>query len=237
MEHLVIIGTSHIAKESVDEVTRTIEHEKPEVIAIELDRGRLDHLLSPNKRKMSWKDIRHVGLKGWIFALLGAWAEKKLGQHVGVSPGAEMLTAVRIARQKKIPIALVDQDIRITLKRFSKVLSWKERWRFLVDIVSGIFKKRQIEFDLRKVPSEKVIKKLLGQVKKRYPNVYRVLVQERNDVMARNIAILMKLHPGKKVLAVMGAGHEEEMEALIKMYYKKIDVAPKMPQISLTKQI
>ena len=74
-------------------------------------------------------------------------------------------------------------------------------------------------------------------MKKRYPNVYRVLVQERNDVMARNIAVLMKLNPQKKVLAVMGAGHEDEMETLVKHYLKKIDVTPKMPFVSLTKQI
>jgi len=226
MENLVIVGTSHIAKESVDEVARTIEEIKPNIIALELDRGRLHHLLHPGKRKLSFRDIRHVGVKGWLFAQFGAWAEKKLGQHVGVSPGQEMLTAVRIARQKKIPIALVDQEISITLRRFSQTLTWRERWRFFVDIITGVFKRKEFDFDLRTVPSEKVIAKLIGRVKRRYPNVYKVLVSERNDVMARNIAVLMKLNPGKNVMAVMGAGHEDEMEALVKKYHRTIDVSP-----------
>jgi pheromone shutdown-related protein TraB len=227
MERLILIGTSHIAKESVDEVARAIEQHSPDIIALELDRGRLDHLLHPKKQKSSWRDIRHVGLKGWIFAQLGAWAEKKMGQHVGISPGQEMLTAVRLARQKKIMIALVDQDITITLKRFSKTLTWTERFRFVADIVSGVFHRKDIGFDLRTVPSPQVIAKLIAQVRKRYPNVYRVLVTERNHVMARNIALMMRLNPDKKILAVIGAGHEEELEILVGRYFKQVSLAAK----------
>jgi len=38
---LTIIGTSHIAKQSLDEVERAINVEKPDIIALELDRRRL----------------------------------------------------------------------------------------------------------------------------------------------------------------------------------------------------
>ncbi|HSU72841.1 MAG TPA: TraB/GumN family protein [Candidatus Binatia bacterium] len=218
---LVIVGTSHIAKESVREVTHRIEKEAPDIIALELDKGRLHALLHPKQQKSRMRDIRHVGLKGWMFAQLGSWAEKKLGRHVGVSPGQDMLTAFRIAREQKIPIALVDQDITITLKRFSQTLTWRERARFVIDIVSGVLKRKDFGFDLRTVPSEKVIAQLIGRVRKHYPNVYKVLVVERNDVMARNLAMLMKLNPGKKILAVVGAGHERELEALVQKYLTK----------------
>ena len=40
-KNLIIIGTSHIAKQSLEEVQRTIEKEKPEIIALELDKKRL----------------------------------------------------------------------------------------------------------------------------------------------------------------------------------------------------
>lgn len=216
MNNLVIVGTSHIARQSVHEVTQAIENEKPDIIAVELDRGRLDHLLHPQKSRTRLSDIRRVGVKGWLFGLFGAWAEKALGKHVGVSPGQDMLTAVRLARQNKLPLALVDQEIAVTLRRFSQALTWREKGRFLVDIVKGvIFREKEFGFDLRTVPSKQVITKLLDRVKKRYPNVYRVLVTERNHVMARNLAHLIRLHPDKRIIAIVGAGHEKELEALV----------------------
>lgn len=217
MKDLVLIGTSHIAQQSMKEVANAIEKEKPDIIALELDRMRLAHLLNPKTQKPSWRDIRAVGFKGWVFAKFGAWAEKALGKHVGVKPGQDMLTAVRIAREKKLPLALIDQDIQITLRRFSRSITYREKWNFFVDILKGIFlPKKDLGFDLRTVPSKQIISKLIGQVKKRYPNIYKVLVVERNHFMARNLARLMKDNPGKKVLAVIGAGHEEELEELVK---------------------
>jgi pheromone shutdown protein TraB len=129
-----------------------------------------------------------------------------------------MLHAVRLAQQKKIPIALVDQDIRVTLKRLSKGVSWLERVRFAKDLVGGVFgKKKNLPFDLRTVPSDEIIESLIKDVRKRYPNLYRVLVQERNEIMARRLAGLARRTDGK-VLAVVGAGHTKEIAALIRRY-------------------
>jgi pheromone shutdown protein TraB len=166
--------------------------------------------------KLRLYDIRRVGIKGFIFSLIGAWVEKKLGEYVGVALGSEMLTAVRMAKKHNSKIALIDQDINITLKRFSKRLTWKERGRFLIDVFTGFFKKKRIPFDLRKVPQKDLVKKLINQVKKRYPSVYNVLIKERNAVMAYNLSGLMEENPDKTILAVVGAGHEEDIIELIK---------------------
>jgi len=214
--NLTIIGTSHIAKQSLDEVEEAIEKGKPDIIALELDRRRL-YSLFKNPGKIRIYDIKRVGIKGFIFSLIGAWAEKKLGKMVGVMPGSEMKKAVGLAKKNKIMIALIDQDIEITLKRFSKSLTWKERWNFFADIIKAIFvRKKVIEFDLTKVPSKKIIKKLVSQVKKRYPNIYNVLIVERNHVMAENLRKIMEKYPDKKILAIIGAGHEEDILNLIK---------------------
>tara|TARA_Y100000310_G_scaffold342247_1_gene444629 strand:- start:38171 stop:38860 length:690 start_codon:yes stop_codon:yes gene_type:complete len=214
--NLTIIGTSHIAKQSLDDVEKAIVDGKPDIVALELDRRRLYSLFNkPNKIRIY--DIKRVGIKGFIFSLIGAWVEKKLGKLVGVAPGSEMKKAVKLAKKNGIKIALIDQDIEITLKRFSKALTWKEKWNFVMDILKAIFiRKNVIEFDLTKVPSKKVIKKLVSQVKKRYPNVYNVLIVERNNVMAENLRKIMEMHPEKKVLAIIGAGHEEDILGLIK---------------------
>ena len=215
-KNLMVIGTSHIAKQSLEDVKEAIENWKPDIVALELDKRRLYSLFrKPGKIRIY--DIKRIGIKGFIFSLIGACAEKKLGDMVGVAPGSEMKNAVRLARKNNIKIALIDQDIEITLRRFSKSLTWKEKWNFFADILKAIFaKKVVIEFDLTKVPSKKVIKKLVGMVKDRYPNVYMVLIEERNEVMANNLNKIMLEYPDKRILAIIGAGHEEDILNLMK---------------------
>ena len=215
--NLTLVGTSHIAKQSLEDVEIAIEQGKPDIIALELDKKRLYSLFRKKQDKIRIYDIRRIGIKGFVFSLIGAWAEKKLGKLVGVAPGSEMKKAVRLAKKYKMKIALIDQDIEVTLRKLSKNLSWKEKWNFFVDIIKAVFvKKNIIEFDLTKVPSKKIIKKLVDKVKKRYPNVYKVLIEERNSVMARNLKNLMEHNHDKKILAIIGAGHEDDILRLIK---------------------
>ena len=82
------------------------------------------------------------------------------------------MALIEFAKEKGIPIALIDQDIEITLKRLSKYLSWREKFNFFADILKAVFlRKKEFDFDLNKVPENELIKKLLGNVKSRYPNV------------------------------------------------------------------
>ena len=161
--------------------------------------------------------MRSIGIKGYLFSLLGEWAERKLGEQVGVKPGTEMLTAVQLAKERKKELALIAQPIEITLRKLNKAIGWKEKCRFFWDVLKSIFQKKQeLPFDLKTVPDEKVIKKLTERVKKDYPRVYAVLVEERNQYMAEQLAQLLRQYPNKKILAIVGAGHEEEMLTLIK---------------------
>ena len=217
-KNLILIGTSHIAKQSVDEVKNAIVEKKPDIIALELDNKRLYALTHKKKNRMSIYDIKKIGIKGYIFSIIGAFIEKKLGDYVGVAPGSEMLAAVNLAKKNNIKMALIDQDIEITLKRFSKMLSWKEKWNFVVDLLKAVFlkNKKKVDFDLRTVPSKEIIEKLIKEVKLRYPNIYKVLVEERNNIMAKNLSHLIVNNPDKKILGIIGAGHEEEIINLIK---------------------
>ena len=222
-KNLILIGTSHIAKQSLEEVENTIKKEKPDIVALELDKKRFYALMHKGIRKIGIRDIRKIGLKGFIFNIIGAWVERKLGKYVGVKPGSEMLKAIELAKKNRIKIALIDQDIEITLQKLSKTITWKEKWHFIVDILKGVFlrkselKKLGIKrLDLTKVPSKKLIKKLTQEVKKRYPGVYKVLVEERNQIMALNLNKLMEENSDKLILGIIGAGHEEEMIEMIK---------------------
>lgn len=218
ISNLKIIGTSHVAKESIKEVKDYIEEHHPDMVAIELDKSRLYSLLYNQKSSTSVAAIARVGLKGYIFALLGGYISRKVGRSMGVLPGEEMKQAYKLARKHEIDVYLIDQQIDKTLNRFSQKLSWRERWNFVVDFFRGIFffkrEARRFGFDtwdLSKVPGDELIKQILRRIRVRYPNIYQVLIEERNQVMSQKLRRFMELNPNKKVLAVVGAGHKEGM--------------------------
>lgn len=220
-KNITILGTSHIAIESVKKVESLIKKLKPDIIALELDKKRFISLIS-KKRKLSLKDIKELGIKGFLFNLFGAWIEKKLGKAVGVLPGSEMKTAIKLAKKINAKIALIDQDISITIKRLMKTITWKEKFRFIKDfLVALIFRKPKLKFDLRKVPSKKLINKLLKETKKRYPSFYKVLVKDRNKFLAKNLYKLSTSYKKRKILAIIGAGHEKGILGELKSKFKK----------------
>jgi pheromone shutdown-related protein TraB len=217
--NLYLIGSSHISKQSIKEIKKAFEDLKPDLVAVELDKQRLHGLMSDKKSKFSLYDIKRVGLKGFLFALIGSWASNKLGKLVGVKPGTEMKTAIKLAKKNKVKVALIDQNIEVTLKKFSKAFTWKEKFRVISDIFQALVlrkKDKVLTFDLNKVPSRKIINMLIAQVKERYPNLHKVIIEERNYYMARKLKKLMALHPDEKILVVMGAGHLDEVIRILK---------------------
>lgn len=210
-KNLSVIGTSHIAKQSINQVAELIEEIKPDIIALELDQKRFNALFQ--KHKPSIRHIASMGIKAFLLNLIGAYVEKKLGKMVGTKPGDEMRQAVILARKHSIKIALIDQDIDITLRKLISRLTWKEKFQFMKDFFSQLVlrKKQKIKFDLAKVPSQKIISSLVKEVKAKYPSVYKTLIFERNKLMAKGLYKLISLYPDKKILAIIGAGHEKEI--------------------------
>lgn len=214
-KNVKLLGTSHIAQQSIAKITSTFHNYQPDIICVELDHRRLQALLTNAKPNYSLSGIREYGVQGYLFAVIGAMIQKKLGNVVGIRPGSDMLAAVHLAKDNDKQLMLIDQDIQITLRKFSKSFSFKEKIRIIADIVKAPFAKK-IKFDLRDIPEQKIIMELMKQLKDRYPNLYHVLIEERNQVMARNIYHVMSKNPEKKILVVIGAGHEKELLKLVK---------------------
>jgi len=214
-KNLKIIGTSHIATESIDKINKEFIDLDPDIVCVELDHKRLHALLTDQKPDYSIRGIKQYGLTGYLFAVIGGFIQQKLGNVVGIKPGSDMLTAVKLAKSSNKQLILVDQDIEITLKRFSKEFTLREKFRLIWDVIRAPFNKK-MNIDLSKVPKEELINKLMGDMKIRYPNLYKVLIDERNVVMSKNIYRIMSKNVDKKILIVIGAGHEKELLELIK---------------------
>jgi pheromone shutdown-related protein TraB len=225
MENIIIISTSHVAKESVEKVKRMILDEKPAVVAVELDPNRLVGLFQ-KQRPLPISAIFQVGVSSYLFFTIARFLQQRIGKMVGITPGAEMKAAVLAARESGAKLALIDRRIEITVQRLTKALTWKEKLRFAGDLISGLFGRGDAielgKFDLSKVPPSEFINVAMGYMKRRYPTVYKVLVAERDDIMAKNLASISKAEDGKKIIAVVGAGHEEGLRRLLSEEFKKL---------------
>ena len=207
--NLTVIGTSHIAKDSIKQVEKIITEKKPFIIALELDEKRFYAIMN-NKRGLP--NIRSVGLFGFFLGLILSYIQKKLGQKFNIMPGDEMKKAIYVAKKNHINVALIDDDIEITMRKLSRI-GFSEKLRFFMDMFKSFFGiGEKININLSKVPPERFIEKIINMFKKRYPNTYKILISDRNKIMAERLNKLLKMD--KKIVAVVGAGH---VNGLIKM--------------------
>ena len=93
MSSINLIGTSHIAKESIKAVISNIEKNQPDIVAIELDPGRLYGLKNKVERPKNIELIKRIGMSGFAFYVIGEFIQQKLGKIVSIQPGSEMLAA------------------------------------------------------------------------------------------------------------------------------------------------
>ncbi|MHB1015087.1 MAG: TraB/GumN family protein [Desulfurivibrionaceae bacterium] len=203
---ILLIGTAHISKESVELVRRVIAAEQPDCVCVELDEKRYEALA---KRK-TWEllDLREIIRKKQLSTLLInlvlASYQKRLGDQMGVKPGTELLEAVQEAEKHGIPVALCDRDVRVTLRRaWNSTSFWRKNY-MLASIITSMFEKTEItEEKLRELKESDVLSELLNEMGQALPELKRVLIDERDTFLAEKI----KAAEGKRLVAVVGAGH------------------------------
>ncbi|MFD1527201.1 TraB/GumN family protein [Halolamina salina] len=134
-----VVGTAHVSAESVREVEETIEEERPDVVAVELDEGRYSQMRGEEPEDLTAGDL----LEGnTVFQFLAYWmlsyVQARMGDRFDIQPGAEMLAAVETAEDLGIELALVDRDIQETIRRFWARMSLFEKLRVVGSLAFGI---------------------------------------------------------------------------------------------------
>lgn len=130
-----VVGTAHVSHESVDEVEHTIEEERPDVVAVELDDGRYRQLKGEEPDDLEASEL----LQGnTVFQFLAYWmlsyVQTRLGDEFDITPGADMLAAVETAENVGSNIALVDRNIQVTVQRFWARMTAFEKLRMIVSL-------------------------------------------------------------------------------------------------------
>ena len=136
---VTVVGTAHISEHSVTEVEDTIDRERPDVVAVELDEGRYRQMQGETPDDLDAGDL----LKGnTVFQFLAYWmlsyVQTQLGERFDIEPGADMQAAIDVAERLGIDVALVDRDIQTTIQRFWARMSITEKLRMVGGLAFGI---------------------------------------------------------------------------------------------------
>lgn len=225
-----IVGTAHISKKSAQLVRNVIENEKPDNVCVELDSQRFKAL--SEKKKWQSLDLKEViknkQLSTLLINILLASYQKKLGEKLGVQPGVELLEACEVANENEIPITLVDREIRITLRRAWNSMSFWQKMKFMTVGMASIFEKEEIsEEKLAEIKEKDVLNEMMSELGKAMPVLKEVLIDERDEYITEKL----RKAEGKKIVAVVGAGHVggiiKHLEADEDIDLSAIEVIPK----------
>jgi pheromone shutdown-related protein TraB len=205
-----LIGTAHISERSVAEVREVIQRVRPDTVCVELDPTRYEAMTDESR----WRrlDIFQVIREKKVLFLLANLAlsayQRRLGQTLGVKPGAEMLAAVDEAKAAGAGLVLADRDIQATLKRTWRNLGFREKVTVLGALVEAFLSREQITPEALEALKERDhLSDIMKEFARLMPKVQVPLIDERDRYLMSSV----EEAPGRQVVAVVGAGHVEGM--------------------------
>jgi pheromone shutdown-related protein TraB len=220
-KEIVLIATAHVSLESAILVEKVIEQEQPETVCVELCSSRYQALTQPEKWQETdlLKVVREKKAMVLLSNLILASFQRKIALKLGVRPGEEMLRAVKAAEKCGAEIWLADRDIRSTLARTWRSLGFWPRIKLAFNLMMSIPGASDItEEDVEKLKEQDMLESVLAEMARDLPVVKQVLIDERD----RYLAFKIRNAPGRKIVAVAGAGH---VPGIIANWEKPVDIA------------
>ena len=189
-------------------VRDTIVGMKPEVVALELDEGRMMALENPKAQSG-----RGAGVSFLTMALL----ERFAGQITGSPPGTEMLEAAKAARAVGSRVEFIDLPIANTGAALRK-LPRKEKAKLVVDALVSLVVLPFSRINWSKVTED--MDSQIGAFRKRYPVLSKILIDTREEYMINRLKMVMDTTTGQ-VLAVVGFGHRASLARALAGYVER----------------
>jgi len=203
---IILVGTAHVSRDSIDLVERTIDLEKPDTVCVELCKPRYDAI----RQKSKWQDtdilkvIREKRSGALLSQLIMASMQKKIAQKFNITPGEEMLRAIDRAEANGAELILADREIRITLLRAWRMMGFCNKMKFIPDLILSFFSDEEItEEEIEKLKQQDVLEYTLKTIGEKLPRLKEILIDERDLYLAHTLSHA----PGARIIAVVGAGH------------------------------
>ncbi|MCG2831575.1 MAG: TraB domain-containing protein, partial [Desulfobacteraceae bacterium] len=205
-KEIILLGTAHVSRESANLVDSVIEEEKPDCVCVELCQSRYQTI----RQKDKWQkmDIIKVIKDKKAFLLLSnhllASFQKRIAKKFNLKAGEEMIKAIEKGEEIGAKIHLADRDIHITLSRTWRIMGLWDKLKLLFQFTLSLGGVDEIsEEEIEKMKQQDVLQLILADIEKSLPVLRNILIDERDQYLAYNI----KTAPGKKIVAVVGAGH------------------------------
>lgn len=227
---IFIIPTSHVSEDSSERVHSVVSDVEPNLIAVELDNKRFNRLVSEDKvSNASVKDIitkSGFGIKGSIMLIIFSKFQSTIAKKLGIDIiGLDMLAGYEESSNRDIPLALVDQDMQITFKRFTQEVTYTELLKTVFSFILGYIQlSRQSKSDLNEqVSSDNIdIDEAMNHISNIFPTFKKVFLDERNDVITEKTAELAEKFD--KTVLIIGAAHEPGVREIFENKYDSVQV-------------
>jgi pheromone shutdown-related protein TraB len=203
---IYLVGTAHVSQRSVEDVGRVVGELRPDTVCVELDASRHQALMDPKRwRHLDiFEVIRERRIPFVLISLALSSYQRRLGEKLGVRPGAEMLAAIVHAEQVGARLVLADRDIKATLERTWAELSAWDCLQLVGALVGSLFAKGEITKEqVEALKDRDNIGELVREFAEVMPRLQRPLIDERDRFLMSSI----REAPGQRVVAVVGAGH------------------------------
>ncbi len=223
---LTLLGTAHVSQASADKVKELLTSGLYDIVALELCDGRHRAISQPEQlAEMDLFEVLRSGKTAMVTASLVLSAfQQRIADQMGVEPGMEMRTAIAEARRLRLPVELIDREIGITLKRTYRSLPWWKRLTLFSGLVAAVFSRETVDSnDIEKLKQGDILQTAFSEFAAESPELMTSLIDERDRYMAARLRLVMERHPGRHILAVVGAGHLPG----IATYFNQATVSPR----------
>jgi len=155
---------------------------------------------------------------------------RRLGEKLGVQPGAEFLEGINQAKKIDAELVLADRKIDITLKRVWGFLGFWNKMKLLSSLILSVFSDEEIDSEtIEQMKQQDEFESIMAEFSERFPAIKSRLIDERDIYLAQKI----RQAPGKKIVAVVGAGHCPGIDVHIQKE-EPIDWLMELPPKSIT---
>jgi pheromone shutdown-related protein TraB len=218
---ILLVGTAHVSKQSVELVESVIDQERPDTVCVELCAGRFQTL----RQKDSWQqmDIVKVIREKKSFLLLSnlilAAFQKRIAAKLDIRPGQEMIQAIESAEAIGAAVHLADRDVRVTLSRTWRQMGWWARIKLIFQLILSFGDVDEIGAEeVERLKQQDMLETILAEVGRSLPTIRKTLIDERDQYLAAKI----RTAPGQKIVAVVGAGH---VPGILRYWSQPLEIA------------
>ena len=212
---ITLLGTAHVSPASARTVADLIASGAFDTVAVELCMSRQRAIVDPEAMsKLDLFSVVRSGQAPMVAASLALGAyQQRLADQYGIEPGAEMRAAIHGALDNGLPLALIDREIGLTLRRAYRAVPWWQRMGLIGGLFASVMSREQIaEADIERLKEGDMLESTFSEFAEQSRELYLPLIDERDRYMAAHLRKLAAAGEHRRILAVVGAGHLKGIE-------------------------